>query len=148
MRKRFATQIKLHAVLTPLVAALAFAGLVAWAQSSSSTSRPSPRYDPTTVITLNGVVQAVNEVPGPGRSTGVHLSLKTNSETMDVHVGPSWYLTRNNIRFAKSDQIEVTGSKVKFGGTEVLLAREVKMAGKTLTLRNAQGIPVWSRGRR
>jgi hypothetical protein len=148
MRKRYATQIKLLVVLTPLIVTLTFATLLAWAQAGPPRSRSEPMYDPATVVTLKGSVEAVKEVPGPGRSTGLHLSLKTDNETIDVHAGPSWYLTQNNIKFAKGDQIEVTGSKVKFGETDALLAREIKTADKTITLRNAQGIPVWSRGRR
>jgi hypothetical protein len=48
--------------------------------------------------------------------------------------------------FAKGDQVEVIGSKVKGTDTEVVIAREVKKDGKVLTLRNAQGIPAWRRG--
>ena len=33
-------------------------------------------------------------------------------------------------------------------GSEAIIAREVKKGGETLVLRDAQGIPQWSRGRR
>jgi hypothetical protein len=49
--------------------------------------------------------------------------------------------------FAKGDNIEVTGAKVKYEGADAVLAREVKKGDKTLTLRNAAGIPQWSQGR-
>jgi hypothetical protein len=77
--------------------------------------------------------------------SGTHLTLKTEAETLDVHVGPSWFLTQNQFSFAKGDQVEVTGSKVKVGTADTLLAREVKKEGKALVLRNPQGIPQWSR---
>jgi hypothetical protein len=48
----------------------------------------------------------------------------------------------------EGDQIEVIGSKVKYQGADALVAREVRKGGKALTLRNVQGIPQWSRGRR
>jgi hypothetical protein len=57
-------------------------------------------------------------------------------------------LEKEKFTFAKGDQIEVTGSKVKIGAVDALLAREVKKGDKTLTLRNAQGVSAWSRGRR
>jgi hypothetical protein len=37
---------------------------------------------------------------------------------------------------------------VKIEGADALIAREVKKGGKTLTLRDAQGVPAWSGGRR
>ncbi|HZE22108.1 MAG TPA: hypothetical protein VE082_08650, partial [Desulfobaccales bacterium] len=41
------------------------------------------------------------------------------------------------------DKLEATGSKVTLNNQPVLIAREVKANGQTLTLRDAQGIPAW-----
>jgi hypothetical protein len=57
-------------------------------------------------------------------------------------------VTQSGFSFAKGDQIEVLGSRVRVGATDALLAREVQKDGKTLVLRDANGIPKWSRGRR
>ena len=57
---------------------------------------------------------------------GTHLSLKTDKETLDVHIGPSHFLEQSKFAFAKGDQVEITGSKVKVQGSEAFLAREVK----------------------
>ena len=106
-------------------------------------------YDPTTETTVKGTVEEVKQISGhrdgPG---GTHLILKTDKETLEVHLGPTSFLEQEKFTFAKGDQIEVIGSKVKVGGADALLAREVKKGDKTLTLRNAQGVPAWSRGRR
>ena len=110
--------------------------------------KAAPVYDPSTVVTVQGTVEAVKQITGPRGWAGTHLTLKTESGTVDVHVGPSWFLKQKDLSFAKGDQIEVTGSKVKFENAEALLAREIKKGEKTITLRNAQGIPVWSGGRR
>ena len=56
-------------------------------------------------------------------------------------------MTQSGLTFAKGDQIEVVGSGVKFGDAGVLLVREVQKDGKTLVLRDANGIPKWSRAR-
>jgi hypothetical protein len=79
---------------------------------------------------------------------GTHLMVKTDSETLEVHIGPTFYLEEQKFTFGVGDQIEVTGSKVKYQGVDALLAREVKKGDKTLLLRNAQGIPLWSKSRR
>ena len=105
-----------------------------------------PVYNTSTEVTLKGYVEAVNQVQGPRGWGGTHLSLKTDKETIDVHVGPSWFLTQNKMSFAKGDQIEVIGSRVKFGETDALITREIKKGGETLTLRNGQGFPIWSGG--
>jgi hypothetical protein len=106
----------------------------------------APVYNTATEVTVKGSVEAVIQVKGPQGWGGTHLSLKREKETIDVHVGPSWFLTQNKTSFAKGDQVEVTGSQVKFDGRDALIAREIKKGGGTLTLRNAQGFPVWSGG--
>lgn len=106
-------------------------------------------YDPATETTVKGTVEEVKQIPGQrGGPGGTHLMLKTDKETLEVHLGPTAFLEKEKFTFAKGDQIEVTGSKVKIGAADALLAREVKKGDKTLTLRNAQGVPVWSGGRR
>ena len=112
-----------------------------------------PTYDPKTETTIKGTVQEVKEVPGygmgmhQGSGTGTHLTVKTDNDVYDVHVGPTWYLTREKYAFAKGDQVEVIGSKVKYQGADSIIARQIKKDGNTWTLRNAQGVPLWSRGK-
>jgi hypothetical protein len=105
----------------------------------------APMYNPATETTVKGTIEAVNQMTGRQGWGGTHLQLKAESETLDVHVGPSWFLSQNKITFAKGDQIEVTGSKVKFANGEALLAREITNGDRKLTLRNESGFPVWSR---
>jgi hypothetical protein len=50
-------------------------------------------------------------------------------------------LSEEEFAFAEGDQIEVLGSKIKFEGRDILVAREMKKGD----LRNRQGSPVWSR---
>jgi hypothetical protein len=125
-----------------VVAALIATVVLAWGQS-----RPmhSPIYNPKTETTFTGVIEKVSEVPGPGRGTGTHLVVKGDKETMEVHVGPTWYLNQKGYSFAKDDKIEVVGSKVQYGGTDVIVARKITKGDTTWTLRNEQGIPLWSR---
>ena len=46
--------------------------------------------------------------------------------------------------FAKGDEIAFTGSKVKQGEADMVLAREVVKGTDTLVLRDAKGVPVWN----
>jgi len=83
--------------------------------------------------------QARQEVSGP-----IYLKLNADSGTFAVYLGPSWFLESNGVKFAKGDQIEVTGSKLQ--DKDMIIAREVKRGDQVLVLRNAQGIPDWSGG--
>ncbi|MGB7556769.1 MAG: hypothetical protein WBM04_20555 [Candidatus Korobacteraceae bacterium] len=101
-------------------------------------------YDPKTEVTVKGTIEDVQQQQGMHGWMGTHLVMKTDSGTLDVHVGPSGYITENHFSFAKGDAIEVTGSKVTIQNKDALLARQIVKDGKTLVLRNAQGIPEWS----
>jgi hypothetical protein len=75
---------------------------------------------------------------------GLHLVLNTSAGAIDVHVGPTWYVSSRNFTFAKGDTVTLVGSKITMSGREVLIAREITKGQQTLTLRTANGIPVWS----
>lgn len=125
--------------------------LTAIAQSQQTSAGPwqgMAKYDPKTETTIQATVEEVKQVTGKRGWNGTHLMVKTETGPLDVHVGPAAYVTSQQFSFAKGDQIEVTGSKVKLQDADVLLAREIKKDGKTLVLRDAQGFPKWAGGRR
>jgi hypothetical protein len=104
-------------------------------------------YDASTVTTLSGTVTAVEVAPGRGgRGGGLHVTVESGGRSVNVHVGPTWFLDDEGFKVAKGDTLEVTGSLVDTNGAKALIAREVKVGGKSLKLRDEQGIPVWSRG--
>lgn len=102
------------------------------------------RYNPATEVRETGTVESVRQAGGNRGWTGTHILLKTEKEDLDVHVGPTEYLAESGFTFAKGDHIEVLGSRVRVGATDALLAREVQKEGKTLVLRDGNGIPKWS----
>jgi hypothetical protein len=107
-----------------------------------------PQYDPASVITAVGTVEKINEYTGPGGWSGTHLTLKTQDSVLDVHLGPTSFLAHQGFTFSGGEQVEVTGSKIKYQNGDVLVARELKMKGKVLQLRDERGFPKWSRSRR
>ena len=145
MKKHDVLQVISYMVFTALFLMVLAGPIPAKAQVPA---KASPVYDPATEVTVKGTVEEVKQLKGPGGWAGTHLSLKTDAGTIDVHVGPSWFLAQNKISLGKGDQIEVTGSKVKFDDNDALIARELKKEGTSVTLRNAQGIPKWSGSRR
>lgn len=106
-------------------------------------------YNPATVETISGTVTDIQAVvPYKGMYSGVQIILKTEKETIPVHLGPSWYIERLDVKIAKGDAIEVKGSRISFAGKPALLAAELKKDDQTLVLRDANGIPVWAGWRR
>ncbi len=106
-------------------------------------------YTPATVETLSGTVESIDKItPSKGMMSGVHLSLKTDKETISVHLGPEWYIERLDTKIEKGDKVEVKGSRVTFAGKPAIIAAEVKKGDNVLTLRDSTGIPAWSGWRR
>jgi hypothetical protein len=72
------------------------------------------------------------------------LLVKNGTEIVDVYLCPKSFLEEIGVGFSKGDEIAVTGSKVKQGGADLVLAREVVKGNDTLVLRDDKGNPVWS----
>ncbi len=106
-------------------------------------------YNPKTVESINGEVVSVDTItPLQGMSSGVHLIVKTDKESISVHLGPAWYVQRQDIKIAPGDKVEITGSRITFQGKAAILAAEVKKGDEMLKLRDENGYPVWSGWRR
>src|SRR4030042_4566592 len=106
-------------------------------------------YQPATVETVSGEITGVDKfTPGRGMCYGVHFTLKTDQETIPVHLGPSWYVDQQEVKPAPGDKVEVTGSRVTYQGKPAIIAAQGKKDGETLQLRNANGVPVWAGQRR
>jgi len=106
-------------------------------------------YDVKTVETIHGQVVAVDRfTPEKGMSAGLHLRIKTDGETISVHLGPEWYMDRQDVAIQAKDSIEVKGSRITFEGKPAIIAAEIRKGDQTLTLRDASGFPVWSGWRR
>ena len=126
---------------------------VSVAMAQTGTGGASPMYDVKTETTSTGTVESVDTVTGAGGQGrgalgGTHLTVKTEKEALEVHVGPTAYLTEKGITLAKGDTLEILGSRVMINGKPVVIARQIKKGDNTWTLRDASGRPLWSgRGR-
>ncbi|MEW5745989.1 MAG: DNA-binding protein [Nitrospirota bacterium] len=102
-------------------------------------------YNPATVETLTGTVEAVEKImPMRGMSYGIHLLVKTDKESIPVHLGPAWYIDKLDVKFDKGDTITVKGSRVTVAEKPAVIAAEVTKGDKTVTLRDDKGVPAWA----
>jgi len=64
-------------------------------------------YDPKTVETISGTIESIDKIiPMKGMYYGIHLLLKTDKETIPVHLGPGWYIERLDTKIGKGDRRE------------------------------------------
>jgi hypothetical protein len=106
-------------------------------------------YDPKAVETVSGEVTSVDRItPVKGMSGGVHMNVKTDKETISVHLGPGWYLENQDVKIEPKDKVEVRGAKATIAGKQAIIAAEVKKGDEVLKLRDDSGFPVWSGWRR
>jgi len=102
-------------------------------------------YNPANTETFTGEVIGLEQtVPMKRMNQGIALVVKTDKETVTVHLGPSWYLERLDAKIVKGDRVEVKGARVTLVGKPVVLAAEIKKGDNVLVLRDASGVPVWA----
>ena len=106
-------------------------------------------YNPATVETISGTVESVDKItPMRGMYYGIHIQLKTDKETISVHLGPGWFVERMDTKIEKGDKVVVKGSRVTMMDAPAIIAGEVKKGDSVLRLRDENGFPVWAGWRR
>lgn len=116
-------------------------GLPSVAQKAQDTNRP--KYDLGTEAKMNGAVEEVRLPPAGSEKQIAHLLVKVGTDTIDVYLCPKSFLDDMGVTFTKGDQLTITGSKIKQGDADLILAREVVKGTDSLVLRDAKGNPVW-----
>jgi len=102
-------------------------------------------YNPANVETLSGEVVSIDKtVPMKRMDYGVALVVKTEKETIPVHLGPGWFIERIDKPFAVGDKVEVKGVRGTFLGKPAIMAAEVKRGADVLVLLDANGVPAWA----
>ena len=106
-------------------------------------------YNPQTEETLKGKIISIDRIASNQTMyCGIHLVVKTDEETIPVHLGPEWYieeaLANKDIIIEIDDKIEIVGSRMSYGKKPAIIAAEIKKRNKTLTLRDEIGVPFWS----
>jgi hypothetical protein len=120
---------------------LAFAAIALVAPYAVAQS--PPQYDPATEAKLKGTVEELRLDPPTGGKPVAYLVVKNGEDKTQVFLCPKSFLDEMGGKFAMGDSVEVTGSKIKQNGADLILAREVTKSGDTLTLRFSDGKPAW-----
>jgi hypothetical protein len=137
------------AVAFLLTASMSFAAPGEWGgRGSGGWGMGTPyqgAYNPADIETLTGEVVGLEQtVPMKRMNRGIAIVVKTEKETITVHLGPSWYMEHLDAKIVKGDQVEVKGVRTTLAGKPVVIAAEVKKGDNVLILRDSSGIPVWA----
>ena len=102
-----------------------------------------PKYDLSTESKMKATVQEV-KLPAKGSEKEIaHLLVKIGTDTFDVYLCPKAFLDDMGVNFSQGEEIVLTGSRIKQGEAELILAREVVRGNDTLVLRDEKGNPIW-----
>jgi hypothetical protein len=102
----------------------------------------APEYDVKAEVTITGVVEDFHESKMRGDHPGLHLMLRTETETVEVHACPLRFMTDLEFAVQKGDTLTIIGSRS--GGEGIVVAREITKGQTSLTLRDKTGAPVWT----
>ncbi len=103
-----------------------------------------PQYNVKSETDFVGTILKVREIPAGEAFAGIHLTMQVRNETIDVFLGPADFIKlmamplRNGLK-----DVGITGSKVKFEGNDLVLARELRIEKTELSLRDETGFPNW-----
>jgi hypothetical protein len=105
--------------------------------------RPMMTFDASKLETFEGTIEKV-VVREMRRTKGVHVFLKTAKETVEIHLGPAWFIDNQEAKLQAGDTVSVRASRTTMMGQPALVAMDVKRGGETLRLRNDDGTPLWA----
>jgi hypothetical protein len=116
--------------------------LPATAQKSQQPS--PPKYDLHTETKMKATVEEVKLPPKGSEKEVAYLLVKIETDSVDVYLCPKSFFDDMGMSFSKGDEVALTGSKVKHGDADLVLAREVVRGNDTFVLRDEKGNPVWA----
>jgi hypothetical protein len=140
MRFRFTQTTLLIAGLCALIFAILAVPLGAQPASETHAGQGlGPVYDAAHEITVNGTIQTVVTRHTKGTPAGMHLMVMGPEGLVDAHVGP--FLNKaNRDALQEGAAVRITGAMSSQHGKTYLLARELTVGNRTITVRSTHGL--------
>jgi hypothetical protein len=126
---------------SPAQMAVRWKGSSGWGQGT-----PYERlFNAYNIQTLNGTIYRIDTVtPMRDMAEGIQLVIRSSTrEEVPVHLGPSWYILRQDMNLGLNDPVEVRGARFTLNGKNTWAAFEVRTKDRILLLRDEDGIPYW-----
>jgi len=103
-----------------------------------------PQYDLRTETKMKVTVDEVRLPPKGSEKEVAHLLVKSGTDSVDVYLCSKSFFDFMGMSFGKGDEVTLTGSKVKHGEADLILARKVVRGNDTFVLRDEKGNPFWN----
>jgi hypothetical protein len=98
-----------------------------------------PVYDAAHEITVNGTIEAVVTKHTVGSPAGMHLMVAGPNGLTDTHVGS--FLSKNTkAALVVGMPVKIVGATAMLHGKSYLLARQLTVGEKTVTVRSERGV--------
>jgi hypothetical protein len=126
-----------------MVLLLAGAGSVI-SQEKNTPAQHAYTYDQSAQQTVSGWVIGGRDFQCPVSGTlGSHITVKTETGTIEVHLAPASFMKQYEILIRKDDNITVVGSRIMFEGKPSLIAKSIVIGRDTYNFRDPKGRPLW-----
>jgi hypothetical protein len=137
-------KMQISIVLPTLLCALAAVpALGRAAQRTPSQKAAVPAYDAAHEVALQGTVEKVVAKPAADSPLGLHLLVDTPVGSVDAHLGLLREKQASQAGIVPGAAIEMVGAMTQVGGKELLIVRKLTVGGRTMTLRNKRGFPIF-----
>jgi len=106
-------------------------------------------YDEGKSKEISGKVTRIFNVrPLAGMSPGLALAIETGDGEEIVHLGPTWFINRQDLAVKEGNEVTVTGAQASIAGETVYIASSVKAGRETVHLRDPKtGQSAWTEWR-
>jgi len=102
------------------------------------------QYNVKTEVKFVGTITKVREVPTGEAFAGTHVTVQAGGNAYEVYLAPTDFIKLMAVPLRVGlKAFGVTGSRVKFEGNELVLARELRIDNTTVSLRDETGFPNW-----
>ena len=136
--------VDIHSCRIPFLAVVLACLCLLPAAAQKSKEPSPPKYDLHTETKMKVTVDEVKLSPTGSGKQVAHLLVKSGTDSVDVYLCPKSFFDDMGMSFSKGDEVTLTGSKVKQGEADLILAREVVKGNDTFVLRDDKGNPVWN----
>jgi len=105
-------------------------------------------YNAAEMDSFKGTVTGIKEiVPLPGMSPGIAIVVReSKTESVLVHLCPSWFADRKSIGIKKGDRVKVKGIWAEIKGKDIFMASKIKR-GNLFSFKvrlTKDGTPFWT----
>lgn len=114
---------------------------------SGGSNNGLPPYNLSKETTLTGQITGTESSAMQAGPAFLVLNLTVDNKPLRVLLGPEGWVKEKGAAFTAGAKVEATGvaDGMHYKGDAAMVARQIKVAGKLLVLRDADGAPMWEK---